>query len=106
MGYAKERGKLEKLLLKISDIKTSDHKNLLILHESHDDYSHIVRILKNKKPATFGDLYRNELQEIKECRKSIKQIDSGDDLESHFSIYKNSIIKALEKTIEAINEPS
>ncbi|MGV8878098.1 MAG: hypothetical protein ACOH2A_03600 [Sphingobacteriaceae bacterium] len=106
MGYAKERGKLEKLLLKISDLTISDHKNLLVLHESHDDYSHVIRILKNKNPDTFGDLYRNELQEIKEFRKSIKQIDLADDLDKHFNIYKNSIINALEKTIKVTNETS
>src|SRR5690554_2755535 len=48
MGYAKERGKLEKLLSGIAGISTVNEKNLAVLVDGHQKYSHTVRILKNK----------------------------------------------------------
>lgn len=99
MGYAKERGKLEKLLLKIGGIQTYDEKNLAILVDSHEKYSHTVRILKNKEPDTFGDLYKNELQEIKEGKKLVKESETDETRQSNFIIYKEAIVLALEKTI-------
>lgn len=104
MGYAKERGKLEKLLVKVVGIKNYDEKNLAILVDSHEKYSHTVRILKNKEPDTFIDLYNNELQAIKEGRKSLKESDTDETRDSSFVAYKDSIIDALEKTIQATKE--
>lgn len=104
MGYAKERGKLEKLLAKIAGISIVDEKNLSILIDSHEKYSHTVRILKNKNPDAFMDLYKNELQEIKEAKKTVKQNDSEEARDGNFTAYKDSIIRALKKTIKISNE--
>ena len=65
MGYAKERGKLEKLSEKITGLDIYNEKNLTLLGDIHEKYSHTVRILKNKQEATFSDLYRNELEAVK-----------------------------------------
>jgi hypothetical protein len=104
MGYAKERGKLEKLLVKIDSINNYDEKNLAILVDGHEKYSHTVRILKNKEPETFTELYQNELQEIKDGRKAIKESDTDETRQQSFLDYKNSIIRALEKTIKSTQE--
>lgn len=104
MGYAKERGKLEKLLVKISGINNYDEKNLAVLIDSHENYSHTVRILKNKEPDTFGDLYKNELQQIKEGKKSVKESDTDETRQSNFIVYKDAIVNALEKTIQITKE--
>lgn len=104
MGYAKERGKLEKLLLKIGGINTYDEINLAVLVDSHEKYSHTVRILKNKEPDTFSDLYKNELQDIKEGKKSVKESDTDDARQSNFILYKDAIVTALEKTIQVTKE--
>ena len=104
MGYAKERGKLEKLLVRVTGISTYDEKSLANLVDTHEKYSHTVRILKNKEPETFGELYTNELQEVKEGRKSVKESDSDEARQSNFTIYKDTILKALQKTIKATNE--
>jgi len=103
MGYAKERGKLEKLL-KIAGIDIYNEKNLAVLIDSHEKYSHTVRILKNKEPDTFSDLYTNELQEIKEGKKSFKESDTDEARQKNFIAYKDLIVRALEKTIKTTNE--
>jgi hypothetical protein len=104
MGYAKERGKLEKLLVKINGLNSYNEKNLTVLNDSHEKYSHTVRILKNKEPEAFTDLYKNELQEVKEGKKSIKESESEDDLQQSFMSYKDSIVRALEKTIKTTQQ--
>ncbi|WP_442592006.1 hypothetical protein ACSBL2_12345 [Pedobacter sp. AW31-3R] len=104
MGYAKERGKLEKLQSKVNGIDIFNEKNLAILVDSHEKYSHTVRILKNKEPETFIHLYENELQEVKEGRKSVKESDSDESRQANFEVYKNAIVVALEKTIAATHE--
>ena len=103
MGYAKERGKLEKLL-KIAGINEYNEKNLAVLVDSHDKYSHTVRILKNKEPELFSELYTKELQEIKESRKTFKESDTDEARQKNFKLYKDSIVHALEKTIQTTNE--
>ncbi|MNV89064.1 hypothetical protein D3C71_1833280 [compost metagenome] len=72
--------------------------------DSHEKYSHTVRILKNKEPELFTELYTNELQEIKEGRKSLKESDSDEARQTNFTAYKDIIVRALEKTINTTNE--
>lgn len=104
MGYAKERGKLEKLSAQITELDNYNEKNLAILIDGHEKYSHTLRILKNKKPDIFGDLYKNELQEIKEGKKSVKESDTDNARQQNFTQYKTSILGALEKTIQATKD--
>jgi hypothetical protein len=101
MGYAKERGKLEQLMNKIKSVNNYDEKSLAILVDGHEKYSHTVRILKNKEPETFEALYKVELQEVKEGRKSLKESETEETKQSSFLIYKNALVAALEKTIQA-----
>lgn len=104
MGYAKERGKLEKLLLNIADITIYNEKNLAILNDCHDKFSHTIRILKNKAPDIFSDLYKIELQEVKESKKLVKESVSDEIRQSNFISYKNAIINALKKTVKTTSE--
>jgi hypothetical protein len=97
MGYAKERGKLEQLSAKIKTVNGYNEKNLAILVDGHEKYSHTVRILKNKEPET----YKVELQEVKEGRKALKESETDETKDSNFLVYKNAILSALEKTIQA-----
>ncbi|QNK63095.1 hypothetical protein H7F33_00780 [Pedobacter sp. PAMC26386] len=103
MGYAKERGKLEKLL-RIVGLNNYDEKSFAILVDSQEKYSHTVRILKNKEPELFTDLYKNELQEIKDSRKLVKEADTDEARQNNFIAYKNTILRALENTIKVTNE--
>src|SRR5690554_5511662 len=100
MGYAKERGKLEKLLADIAGINMFNEKNLAVLADGHEKYSHTIRILKNKNPDAFFELYKNELQDIKDAKIAVKESDSDDERNANFIAYKVSIVKALEKTIK------
>lgn len=100
MGYAKERGKLEKLSAKIVGIDIYNEKNLAILVDGQEKYSHTIRILKNKEPDAFTDLYKVELQEIKESRKAIKESDTDEARQSLFITYKETILKSIEKTVD------
>ncbi|RZM26738.1 MAG: hypothetical protein EOO88_15910 [Pedobacter sp.] len=101
MGYAKERGKIEQLSMKIAAIDTYNEKNFAILIDVQEKYSHTVRILKNKEPETFASLYENELQAIKQGRKAVKESETDELRQSTFSIYKNILVDACAKTVEA-----
>ena len=101
MGYAKERGKLEKLLTRLVGVNIFNEKSLAVLHDCHEKYSHTVRILKNKEPAIFSDLYKNELQQVKDGKKAVKEDDSIEERQNSFLAYKDMIKRALEKTIQA-----
>lgn len=104
MGYAKERGKLEKLSIQIDGLDNYNEKNFAILADSHEKYSHTLRILKNKNPDSFNELYLNELQTIKEGKKNLKESDSDTIRQDNFKLYKESILNALSKTIQATKE--
>jgi hypothetical protein len=104
MGYAKERGKLEKLITRLVGVNIYNEKSLAVLQDCHEKYSHTVRILKNKEPEIFTDLYKNELQEVKDSKKAVKEDDSIEDRQNNFLAYKDTITKALEKTIKATLE--
>ncbi len=101
MGYAKERGKLEKLLAGIASINIVSEKNLAVLTDGHEKYSHTIRILKNKNPDAFFELYKNELQDIKDAKITVKESESDEAQHANFFAYKDSIVRALEKTIKA-----
>ena len=103
MGYTKEKKKLEKLLEKISKLQQYDAKNLVVITDIYEQYSHTARILKNKEPETFNDLYLNELQQVKECKRKLKLVEEEENKEVNFLKYKDTLITALTKTIKAAN---
>jgi hypothetical protein len=104
MGYAKERGKLEKLSAKIVGIDIYNEKNLAVLVDGHEKYSHTIRILKNKEPEAFTDLYKIELQDIKVSRKAVKDSETDEARQTQFLVYKASILTAIEKTVSKTKE--
>jgi hypothetical protein len=101
MGYAKERGKLEKLSTKIAAISKFDEKNLAVFTDVHEQYSHTVRILKNKAPELFMELYANELQQVKAGKTALKESETDEAREENFLAYKAAILHALTETIKA-----
>ncbi|TDO20704.1 hypothetical protein [Pedobacter duraquae] len=101
MGYAKERGKIEQLSIKIAAIDVYNEKNFDILVDTQEKYSHTVRILKNKEPETFGSLYENELQAIKASKKAVRESEDEVTRQNTFTIYKTVLLDALAKTVEA-----
>jgi len=102
MGWTKERKKLEKLSEKISTLQNYDGQNLTIITDIFEQYSHTVRILKNKATATFNDLYLNELQQVKQYKKLLKD-GQEEDRQVNFVNYKEALLDALTKTIQATN---
>ena len=101
MGYTKERVKLEKLLVKLKPVINYDDKGLALLLLTHEQYSHTIRILKNKEPEIFTDHYTNELQFIKVSKNLLKESDTDELKQQNFTTYKEVIVKALGKTIAA-----
>ena len=101
MGYAKERGKLEQLSEKIVGLAIYSEKSLAILVDSHEKYSHTIRILKNKEPEIFSELYTVDLQAVKESRKTLKESENDEIRQSNFLEYKTLIVSVLEKAIAA-----
>ena len=100
MGYSKERKKLEKLSEKINKLQQYDAKNLVVITDIYEQYSHTARILKNKEPDAFNELYLNELQQVKECKRKLKLVEESENIEVNFVKYKDTLINALSKTIE------
>lgn len=100
MGYAKERKKLEKLSEKTNELQHFDSVNLAVITDIFEQYSHTVRILKNKDTATFNDLYLNELQAVKASKTTLKLSDEVD-RQIHFIAYKEVLLDAITKTIQA-----
>ncbi|PRD56863.1 hypothetical protein [Sphingobacterium gobiense] len=102
MAYTKERKKLEKLLEKIAGLQNYDDKSLTTITDIYDQYSHTVRILKNKDAETFSELYLNELQQVKEFKRLLK-VGEEEDRQVNFINYKTALSDALKKTIQAAN---
>lgn len=103
MGYTKERKKLEKLLEKITGLENYDDKSLTIITDLYEQYSHTVRILKNKNTEMFNTLYLHELQHTKECKRLLK-VGEEEDRQINFINYKEALSDALAKTIQAAKD--
>ena len=101
MGYAKERGKLEKLSTKVSALKNYDDKSLSILTDVFEQYSHAVRILKNKNPEVFMGLYQNELEQAKVAKRALKLSEEAD-RQDNFIKYRDTLLVALNNAVEVI----
>lgn len=100
MGYAKERKKLEKLSEKTIELQHFDSANLAIITDIFEQYSHTIRILKNKDTETFNSLYLNELQAVKTAKTALK-LSEEVDRQIHFMAYKEVLLDAITKTIKA-----
>lgn len=103
MGYAKERGKLEKLSTKISGLSIYDDKSLAIITDIFEQYSHSIRILKNKNPEIFNELYQNELQQVKLVKRALKLSEEAD-RQDNFIKYRDSLSAALNNAIKETQE--
>lgn len=101
MVYAKERAKLQKLSVKIDGLKIYDEKNLAVITDIYEQYSHTVRILKNKDPERFISLYEQELQQVKAHRKTLKITEAEEDIQPNFLRYRDALLSALTLTIQA-----
>jgi len=102
MGYAKERKKLEKLSEKTIGLQHYDAANLAVITDIFEQYSHTVRILKNKDVEIFNDLYTTDLQTVKAAKNLLKSADE-EDRQMHFVSYRNALLDAITKTIQATN---
>ncbi|TKB97523.1 hypothetical protein [Pedobacter cryophilus] len=103
MGYAKERGKLEKLSTKISALTNYDDKSLTIITDIFEQYSHSIRILKNKNPEAFTNLYENELQQVKLVKRQLKLSEEADRQDS-FINYRDALLTALNSAINVTKQ--
>lgn len=104
MSYAKERGKLELLLVKIGSLNDYNEKSMSVLIDSHEKYSHTLRILKNKHPEAFLSIYQVDLEEVKAGKKTTKESDSDELRNAAFAAYKATISNAIQKTIKVTTE--
>src|SRR5690554_7258547 len=101
MGYAKERAKLEKLSTKVSSLTNYDDKSLTVITDIFEQYSHAIRILKNKNPEIFIGQYENELEEVKLLKRTLKASEEAD-REDNFVKYRDSLLAALNSAIALI----
>ena len=102
MGYAKERGKFEKLSTKVSGLTIYDDKSLAIITDAFEQYSHSIRILKNKNPEAFTELYQNELQQVKVVKRELKADDEAN-RQDNFIKYRDALVAALNNAIAVTN---
>lgn len=103
MGYAKERGKFEKLATKVDALTNYDDKSLKVITDIFEQYSHSVRILKNKNPEAFTPLYQNDLEQVKATKKSLKESEEAD-RQDNFIKYRDSLALALNNAIALTKE--
>lgn len=103
MGYAKERGKLEKLSTKVSALTIYDDKSLAIITDIYEQYSHTIRILKNKNPDTFTEAYEKDLPQVKLVRNSLKVSEEADRQEN-FIKFRDCLSAALNSAIALSKE--
>ena len=103
MGYAKERGKLEKLSTKVSALTIYDDKSLAIITDIYEQYSHTIRILKNKNPDTFTEAYEKDLPQVKIVRNSLKVSEEAD-RQDDFIKFKDALSAALNSAIALTKE--
>jgi hypothetical protein len=101
MGYAKERGKFEKLSTKVSDLKIYDDKSIKVITDIFEQYSHSVRILKIKNPEAFNTLYQNDLEQVKLAKQASKVSDEADRQDS-FIKYKDALLTSINSAISLI----
>jgi hypothetical protein len=104
MGYAKERGKLEKLSTKVSGLTNYDEKSLAIITDIYEQYSHTVRILKNKNPDTFNKVYEEDLPQVKQVRNTLK-VSEEEHRQDNFIAFRDSLSAALNSAITLTKEP-
>ncbi|MGO3108903.1 MAG: hypothetical protein ACTJHT_14195 [Sphingobacterium sp.] len=103
MGYAKERVKFEKLAEKVGGLTYYDEKSLVIITDVFDQYSHTIRILKNKKPELFTEQYKNELEQAKLLKRTLKVSEEAD-RQDNFVKYRDSLLAALNTAIATLKE--
>jgi hypothetical protein len=103
MGYAKERGKLEKLSTKVSGLTNYDEKSLAIITDIYEQYSHTVRILKNKNPDTFNEVYQKDLPQVKQVRNTLK-VSEEEHRQDNFIQFIASLSAALNSAITLTKE--
>ena len=103
MGYAKERGKFEILSTKVEALKIYDDKSLKIITDIFEQYSHSIRILKNKNPEAFTNLFINELEQVKLVRKALKLSEEAD-RQDNFIKYRDVLLNALNSSIAVTKE--
>jgi len=105
MGYAKERGKFELLATKVSSLKFYDEKSLAIITDIYEQFSHSLRILKNKNPEAFITLYQNELEQVKLAKQTLKQSEETERQEN-FLKFKDVLTNALGSAITTSKDVS
>ena len=103
MGYAKERGKLEKLSTKVIGLSNYDDKSLALITDIYEQYSHTVRILKNKNPDIFSELYQKDLQQVKLVKSSLKTSEEGG-RQDNFIKFRDAVSAALNSAIALTKE--
>lgn len=103
MGYAKEKKILDKLLTKAQGLATYDGKNLEMITDIYEQYSHAIRILKNKNPELFLSQYQNELEQAKGAKRILKESEEID-RHDNFLKYKESLLLALNNAINIIDQ--
>jgi hypothetical protein len=103
MGFAKERGKLEKLSQKVSGLTNFDEKSLAIITDIYEQYSHTVRILKNKNPDTFNEVYQTDLAQMKLVKNSLKVSEEGD-RQDNFIKFRDALSAGLNSAITLTKE--
>jgi hypothetical protein len=103
MGYAKERGKLEKLSTKVSGLTNYDDKSLKIMTDMYEQFSHTIRILKNKNPDTFTEAYEKDLPQVKQAKNTLKVSEEAD-RQDNFIKYRDALSTALTTAITLTKE--
>ena len=103
MGFAKETGKLEKLSTKVQGLTNYDEKSLAVITDIYEQYSHTIRILKNKNPEAFNEAYQQQLPQVKLAKNALKVSEEAE-RQDKFDSYKQVLSTTLQSAIALTHE--
>lgn len=104
MSFNKEKERLKELLTASLSVDVYNESTLEVLNECYKEYSTIIKSLVKKQPNIFGNLNKYDLSDIKNNKRYTKESFSDEAREKNFIVYKDSIVHAVERTIEYITD--
>jgi len=103
MILSKEKSRLEKLLVAVNAVNIDDEANVEALNELVSAFSEGLMTLYRSHSNTFANIVNYDLAEIRNNKRIIKKnaIDPSKRLD--LVVYKESVVHAIERTLEYID---
>lgn len=103
MILSKEKSRLEKLLVAVNTANVDDEVSVEVINECVSTFSEVLMTLHRSHSNTFANIINYDLAEIRNNKRIIKKnaIDRSKKLD--LTVYKESVVHAIERTLEYID---